>query len=1579
MPPSQPGVTGTTWRRRQPLDTPGESKTLRLVLWSILLIVVVASLFWLLRLWRASHVTHIGLWVTQHDVGVVPLLPYQHADEQALRELIGQRAESGNFTPFLSDTTQNLPEVAEALGRADAHEQHAAILYVSTHGIVRDGRPCLLASNFRREAETDAAAGLYPMEQLLTRLSASRAGLKLLLLDAGRIVYDPPLGVLLNDFPSALEETVAGIADDQLWVLVSHATGQLSGADVSRGRSLFGQSVTAALAGAADQLGDRNGRIDLHEFCHYVSRDISRWTLAGERPLQTPLLLQGGKGRVDLTQARSCTITLATVPRSVSATEPAAEVAPTEPPTAPSSPTASAASTAWPPGRLATSLALLAPRPTADNVSQPASTSAEDPPPSTTDAPAPGAADADGTPGKSLAGDAAAGTSPAVPAEVTPSALIHQLWQARDALAGDSAGRSPIDFAPVAWRRLETWLVGMEAQVHRGVVTPSLRRLLLNSVAALETLAQELRSDGASPAQFQYGTQYVADIARAWRAFQADSSRQQLLRSDMEPLARAWQLANRVRYELPYFMRWQAITVFNEGQASCPDGLRAEVIQALEELLQTLNSLGPTLEPSMQQTLEARQRRLLASYQSLHGHVRQACTQVGSRESGPVTERRLYALLATPLLAADERAAILSMPPGPSTPELTADAMLRADSNMASPPAAPSEAMRSIVAWELAFLQLCDPDRPEWTVPRELDARTLRDWEVTLREYFQTLPMTRDPSRQQSLAWLLDPHERRATSTDPTAGPWHAWRPAIPSTGPPLPPTRLEWLDVPAAIRLAPSGSAPARCLFVGQGLQGNQATAHLQFDATRLRVRDDQGRALAPDTPVPVPLDDSPEHQLLLHAEYIGPGDMATPPLRLRIRLSAIDVQDQPRDTDWREVACAVPAPFDVELWTARHDETFQAPVYRQGSRIHPYPNRTTPIRLALANRSQVAQTVKVQLYAVPAPDPRGTTPLLFNWAPGRIFAETRLREPVSRIVFTDPGTHTVRSNVTLLAEALVDLPEDTTARRPIEWVPPGALVPAATEAPATGETGPPPTTPPPPPAEFTAQDISHGLLLLITSGQDPEQRITKWLEVAPVHPADFLAVENVRFARGVVDARARSVVQAQLRLRPDRSLPNLAEQPVHVRWQDADVRQLASAVTEARLLGGPTSSLQLLWGEVLPSFSEYSMQLAVDDYPRAFAYLIPCNETDAGRSLEDRQFAVRIVGITPRYRQVRADDDAAGGPVEVAVDATGDRVVRVPLRSESTNPCVELRVRAEVDAPRTAFENSGTTLRIADTPRFADRQVHTTLDRLSPDGAILVTSRVSDHAIPLNVEGRAGDVVIRAELQRENQEPVVSQIVAVLDGRAPQVTGVRGLPARITVNTPLTLDVDFTDHGQAGGEQLMVAVDVNASGTIDDGDVQTTVSLQEDDTSARVVLPTGELKTGGEGFRILVQVRDRVGLLSETWQSSSLLRIDPMKEAPQAAPATGTIAGTLYINQREVRLSRGTVTIKELGRVANVDGARFRFDDVPMGTYTLEANASSSGYPYVSDPDVPVTATPKPPKDATPRDHAIHLVRPK
>ena len=167
----------------------------------------------------------------------------------ALHGGIGRRAAA-----LILGSLQNPDEMqhlADRLNERITGSHDVLILYVAAHGLTQDGDAWLLASG---ADPSSPLGGRYRLASLLAQLRECRAHTKVLLLDAGRLEYDPLRGLLENDFPTRLVEQVEQLGDPHLWVLTSHAAGQRSHVSAALSRSVFGYFTAAGLRGRPMQI-----------------------------------------------------------------------------------------------------------------------------------------------------------------------------------------------------------------------------------------------------------------------------------------------------------------------------------------------------------------------------------------------------------------------------------------------------------------------------------------------------------------------------------------------------------------------------------------------------------------------------------------------------------------------------------------------------------------------------------------------------------------------------------------------------------------------------------------------------------------------------------------------------------------------------------------------------------------------------------------------------------------------------------------------------------------------------------------------------------------------------------------------------------------------------------------------------------------------------------------------------------------------------------------------------------------------------------------------------------------------------
>ncbi len=403
-----------TWRGRpEGNHVNAASRWTARVTTSLLGLALVGVLVWTLWWWLFLPRVHVfGLAVVHYDALAVPPVPFAEEDVARLTSPppLGPKSNSHEALVGL-ETSEGMATLATALRGVVPRGRDVVVLYLCGHGVSEGGKPLLLCSNYLPANDS----GRIELSEVLRQVSACPAKLKLILLDAGWLAADFRQGMIVNEFPRLVRAEVQRLGDGNLWLLASHGLLETSHATYPDQASVFGHFVTKGLSGSADKDGDHV--IELDEFYTFVRERVASRVYAqtGGAATQTPELLRGGIGLAEPEMG----IALVSVPPAE-----AAEVQPAAP---------------------------------------------EQPPPQ---GPATGAENPkDAETGQQTA-KASEPTPPAEPAAGPDAArakvlnLLQDAWRLRDRLQSrDSAARwTPVDYAPHIWREFQELLLGYEMQ-----------------------------------------------------------------------------------------------------------------------------------------------------------------------------------------------------------------------------------------------------------------------------------------------------------------------------------------------------------------------------------------------------------------------------------------------------------------------------------------------------------------------------------------------------------------------------------------------------------------------------------------------------------------------------------------------------------------------------------------------------------------------------------------------------------------------------------------------------------------------------------------------------------------------------------------------------------------------------------------------------------------------------------------------------------------------------------------------------------------------------------------------------------
>lgn len=173
---------------------------------------------------------------------------------------------------------------------ADGIEQPSdvALIHLSAHPSVIDGRAFLQCTNFN---PTTPEQGAFSVQELLSLLDRIAAGTVLVCLDLGPSDLPSSGDSESESFLFLLREAMRSSNNANLWLLLSHSSRQQSYASIELRASVFSYAVSKGLQGDADL--NRDSTIDLDEFHRFVNGFTQSYVdrESGGTTTQTPVLL----------------------------------------------------------------------------------------------------------------------------------------------------------------------------------------------------------------------------------------------------------------------------------------------------------------------------------------------------------------------------------------------------------------------------------------------------------------------------------------------------------------------------------------------------------------------------------------------------------------------------------------------------------------------------------------------------------------------------------------------------------------------------------------------------------------------------------------------------------------------------------------------------------------------------------------------------------------------------------------------------------------------------------------------------------------------------------------------------------------------------------------------------------------------------------------------------------------------------------------------------------------------------------------------------------------------------------------
>ncbi len=1144
---------------------------------------------------------------------------------------------------------------------------------------------------FGDAAFADVMQGSFAVSDLLRAISNCRAGTKLLILDIDVPSFDPRLGILFNEFASCTSRDMMS-AEPDLWVLLSHRDFDAPGDFASQRPTLLSALVASILSDWA--ACETHEGLELRELYNRVLTHCQTRFAAHTADGQLPVLLRAGEYD----------------PISVSRMEEGFTVA--------QKPLRSA----------------------------------------------------QGHKNQLL-------RDPAAITEMENA--LTEMWIAWDGLHDpERQFWAPIDVCPLAWRRVQ-WDLLQRAREWRSSSEPT------HVAAKARAISKDLRhlltyieaANGAPVFDGELAT-LLDSVAKTYANYNLPTV-------DVDPDTRQqqWHITQRVYnhtlFFLPDFARWHALISLSPGSGDFPpfaqvaDQLR-HVIELMSELQATLAQReGDVVEWSTKlRTLRARlQTEGLGTLQE----ELQRDVELAISWKDLAGEKHTSALLDSPLLSASQRAMLLSHwlelrdasqvsedddvgysePDSLSRDEGVAGEQWRrlgeladiqrrlialADTEVAGSilnVASKSGSAESDEAIKSKYRQVgMDLSRFYAELPERLFEKWPGDVMNTSDTTSSVAPLRRQLQSMMRLVDARDISRIRAVQRYVVSQEFNS--------GLDTQERGLSLLNEQQQVELERDASCQVDIAFRIAAAAGN-LTAAIQCDAAdSVEILCRVGERMVPceagkASKIVFSREVGEVQHLTLFLRAVRDSSETVGPVKIRVTLTTRVGSDM-----WEavhDIFCQMPAPDHMELIARKIGLSTAEPAY--GSEIvqlRCLPNRPTSFALSLVNSGKRQRALLVQLLQLPAV-PNAT------WASGRARAhDNKLAREILQAVFNDGsptgGLREEFAQTHLLAQSEVIAPPDN-RETPLVFtgLASGCKVAKSNDSGSM-------------PAEREGQkNVSSGLLVWIADKNEPARSWAKWLELAVLHPSEYVSASGPSFHDGEISV--------ELQLNRSAGFSWSTQEPVQVAWTGVGASELCDEA--------PTCLLRK--GDVSPDGQLERMELTIDGYPRAFAWDVMRDAAEKPAesvSREGRSEAIRIGRVTARYPQ----------PNEPGVMRMADDVRTIAGNRETIafKPCERLLVELAADVPPLSFAaeyDPSQAIRltvdgqIKAGPYYADRDVKTRL--IGVGETIDVCTEVHDYAVTLLPGGQDISMVLEAMLPRDATVTAPATLTVQLDGQAP------------------------------------------------------------------------------------------------------------------------------------------------------------------------------------------------------------------
>lgn len=1479
----------------------GLPRRVKASLWTAAAVLLLIALGWWLYTPKVAR-THVYVLAAGDTANLsTPMIPWHAAPLDSI-ELPSLRNLDFSSRVVESSSRSHLKDLASLkLAKRDR-----LVVYVSGHVVPSADHESAQLMCRDYDLDHPTAANVVPIRTILNMMIETDAGIKLLVVDSGRLNSDPRLGMLANDATDLLAKELRDLAASDVWVLTSNDSLEPGTGWYGTRRTTFGESFVLGLTGQADS-APVDAYITLGELYQFVKERC--WQIT--RGIQRPQLLHAAAD-FDPDNVDTRLLTLAFDPGEPQPGEPVDEAAPDTAKSADDIPADPA------PSENETNVG------GNENENENASDTSEEPDTSekTDDAVATTAdADATATPeednskqqpaGAAMADlDANRPDAPSVLLSDNPRiGLLNEGWNLRDNLQQtiERGVWSPCDYAPHLWRELnsqmldhEFRLVGDNSDGSAGAV-----KELEKIVAGLRRLQEYVRNpDSATrisatgtPGSGQTGdwlpSKLLDAAARARTAderltFESNSQR-------MSNLSLNHRKIQRGTFFMPPQAGWfaEASLVASDTDKSL-DEWADQLLRAISLCRQYFQKMASTSRLTELEIPEVEQLQndALNSIKTLQDNWDKYVSALSHSAEIPRQRWLIEVTLGSPLLNAESRAQLRAEL---QASEVTALENEKIDTDQAA-----------LHKWK-RFEKLCKIEAEllsQATIPFAANADNLQyaankstklhDIGQRLAAEYASLSKNYRLAASHRILNLVDARDARQIENSEVV------HPRFDLQGPPelvvvKSPLGILDLDLPGH-----ELTWEIECTNPEQ----SDSTAYLDFDERRVQITTPSGDTVTSGQKL----------------NYRFTNGRQTLTFRIRpvestfLPLAESELQFNLRSGDADPVLSKLtlrrPPPNVVDVVAtlrASPKVKEQRSLGRNGILLQPFANRSSTFDLALKNLSGKSRQVNVRIATVP-PIPR--------LANGRLLDSTFEPLPSVKLAVLD-SSGKLRSQLKTVAATT----------QPVDLPPTRDIIPISLAKPVPPNAKPDTDAPPPTPDPPKLPDISFGLVCEITDVAQPENRWLKWLEIAPLAPAEFLRCER---GESAPNEFAIDIYSDQ----PGATMPDLAsfqKQPMVVEWNSTS---LPPSLTRKNLVGqiqAPGEKARVLVAHDGKQNSPFRLHLDIDGYPRAFSYGTSFSPASNLEPIE--QVMVRVNMRTQSHDRRFPFSGAKRPPSQI--------VLPVPSQDDKDIAEIELQIDPPVntfgrdnpeDHINVSWENAASIV-----SGFSQRNVSAELASLE-DGLAIKTN-VSDFHQQLDLRGKSGKLFLAVQSKVQGTDQVLARIPVVIDAEVPTLKA--SVDSVVYLNRNVSCELVASDNtvlstGVAG----IVETETDPIAKKYLVDVKNQRRIQR-----TISLPTQGLSTGD--YYVKVEVADQVGNLNSAYAKFSIQPPKPKKVVPLKFAFRG-----------RVRVGKSTypdrITVELVGSGAKpqrTEDGWFQFAGIDPGEYTIKASGNVRNYPYAKE----------------------------